>query len=367
MTWFSNPAMGGSTKTGYLYQIGPWPLEPNNEEWVFACALTPSDPDRYDEKTMVNRLHKTLRIPDLPVEILSLSHWNVNAIYAERYRVGRVFLVGDAAHKIPPWGALGMNTGIQDAQNLVWKLELALQDEQKYDSLLDTYHIERRPIGKQVGEWSLHNLLSHAGVMDVAMGLSNDKSVEENERNIAPLFDSSHQDHAAKRAAIDKAQKILDTEFKAPGVEVGWFYPSADRQNEGGQLRDGQLLPDGSLNYEFYIPTTVPGHFVPHAWLQKDGEKRAIFDLVPLNRLVLFVQEHGWEKLGDERVQYELIGDKGWTDVDGTWAEHCGVSKSGGVLVRPDGIVAWRGEKQWDSPEKWTTHIDELLCCIFAS
>jgi len=96
ITWFSNPELGGSTKTGYLYQIGPWPHEPGNEEWVFACALTPRDPESFDPETMIKRARQTLAIPDLPIELCSLSHWNVNAIHAERYRANRIFLVGDA-------------------------------------------------------------------------------------------------------------------------------------------------------------------------------------------------------------------------------------------------------------------------------
>jgi 2-polyprenyl-6-methoxyphenol hydroxylase-like FAD-dependent oxidoreductase len=171
ITWFSNPEMGGSTKTGYLYQIGPWPLEdlkPNDEEWVFVCALTDKDPKKFDQETMMRRLRETLAIEDLPVEVSSFSHWNVNAIYADKYRVGRIFLVGDAAHRIPPWGALGMNSGIVDINNVVWKLELALKDEKKYDALLDTYETERQPIGKRVGISSLHNCRNHAGVMDAA-------------------------------------------------------------------------------------------------------------------------------------------------------------------------------------------------------
>ncbi|KAK5078022.1 hypothetical protein LTR64_003573 [Lithohypha guttulata] len=80
ITWSTNPKMGGSTKTGYLYQIGPWPLQPGEEEWVFACGVTEHDPERFDQQTMIDRLRRTLNIADLPVELRSFSHWNVNAI-----------------------------------------------------------------------------------------------------------------------------------------------------------------------------------------------------------------------------------------------------------------------------------------------
>jgi len=106
ITWFTNPEMGGSTRTGYLYQTGPWPeamTMPEKEEWVFACGLTGADAVDFDEERMVARLKKTLGIADLNVDLLSFSHWTVNALYAERWRVGNLFLVGDAAHRIPPW------------------------------------------------------------------------------------------------------------------------------------------------------------------------------------------------------------------------------------------------------------------------
>lgn len=370
ITWFSNPEMGGSTKTGYLYQIGPWPLstlQPEEEEWVFACALTDKDPKKFDEETMTKRLRETLAIKDLPVEMLSFSHWNVNAIYASKYRINRIFLVGDAAHRIPPWGALGMNTGIQDVQNLIWKLELAIKASpneeggKKFEKLLDTYEIERQPIGKRVGISSLHNCRNHAGVMDAALGVSTSQSTAENVKNMNEFFTPSSPSYAQKHAAIDAAQKTLDLEFKAPGTEIGWFYPSVDREGEGGDTHGGQLLENGELNSEVYVATTVPGHFVPHAWVEKDGERKAVFDLVPRSKLLLIGGKKGWEGLCDERVEVEVIGSEGWRDVDGTWKELKGVSETGAVLVRPDGIVAWRGEMGGFTKESWKKHLGDLL------
>ena len=111
--WFINPELGGSIETGYLYHIGPYPILPETEEWVFACARLPFERVHpFNEHDMLKRLDQTLKIPDLKVELLSLSHWFVNAKVAERYgsKGGRVFLVGDAAKRIPPWGALGMSS-----------------------------------------------------------------------------------------------------------------------------------------------------------------------------------------------------------------------------------------------------------------
>ena len=218
ITWFSSPEMGGSTRTGYLYQIGPWPhCTPEQEEWVFVCGLTDADPKRFDEATMLKRLKSTIRIPEPEVEILSFSHWDVNAIYAEKWRKGRLFLVGDSAHRIPPWGALGMNSGIQDAQNLVWKLGLALADPGKYEALLDFYEAERLEVGRRVGTTSLNNMRSHSNVMDGALGISAAKSAEENEEAAAPFWEPNHSQYEMKRRAVQEASRRLDSEFNAPG------------------------------------------------------------------------------------------------------------------------------------------------------
>ena len=81
-------------------------MDPKTEEWVFACARLPHEQVRpFNEEDMIERLHRTLQIPNLEVEMLSLSHWSVNSKVAAKYRSdgGRIFLVGDAAHKVPPW------------------------------------------------------------------------------------------------------------------------------------------------------------------------------------------------------------------------------------------------------------------------
>ncbi|KAH9936107.1 FAD binding domain-containing protein [Fomitopsis serialis] len=341
ITWFTRPDLGGGVRTGFLYQIGPWPAQPETEEWVLVCMPGAMNPERIDSEAMANRVRETLQLPDLPIDMLSLSPWNVNAIYAERYRpTKRVFLAGDAAHRIPPWGALGMNTGVQDVTNLIWKLALALQDEAKYDALLDIYDTERKPIGERVGRTSLYNLRSHSLVMDAALGMSADNSPEQNWAALKPYFDPTHP-----------GTQTLDSEFKAPGAEVGWFYPSADFDGEGARSRhDGQLTEAGELATEFYYPSTIPGHNVPHAWLQNhgvaQGRRVAVFDLIPLRQMLLLARQRdvGWEQLEGDLVHVEVVGEGGdWVDADGEWARQCGVSERGAVVVRPDGIVAWRG------------------------
>jgi 2-polyprenyl-6-methoxyphenol hydroxylase-like FAD-dependent oxidoreductase len=97
------------------------------------------------EQRCLELLHAALGVDDLSVEIQDVMHWQASANTAERFRDGNIFLVGDAAHVMPPHGGFGGNTGVQDAQNLAWKLAWVLQGEAHPD-LLQTYESERRPV-----------------------------------------------------------------------------------------------------------------------------------------------------------------------------------------------------------------------------
>src|SRR5262249_59749348 len=76
------------------------------------------------------------------------SIFRTRVCLADQYRKGRVFLAGDAAHVFPPFGGQGLNTGIQDADNLAWKLAAVINGAAA-QALLDPYHVERHPIGRQ--------------------------------------------------------------------------------------------------------------------------------------------------------------------------------------------------------------------------
>ena len=104
-------------------------------------------------------IRKGVGVPDLDVSVLGVSPWQASAIVADRYRVGDVFLAGDAAHEMPPTGGFGLNTGVQDVHNLAWKIAAVLRGKAD-DRLLDSYHAERQPFGQIVTQNSLANALS---------------------------------------------------------------------------------------------------------------------------------------------------------------------------------------------------------------
>ncbi|KAK5042880.1 hypothetical protein LTR84_012413 [Exophiala bonariae] len=370
ISWLVNPKLRGSRGSGYLYHLGPYyPTREKKEEWVLASPKHPEDPVEFDEKTMVERIRRSLEIPDLDLSLRSISNWTVNAKVAERYRSegGRIFLVGDACHRVPPWGALGMNSGIQDAHNLIWKLGLALKSGQptKYSNFLDTYEKERRPIAQRVARNSLHNMLNHNNIMDGALDITAETSTEENLASVAAYFDESHELYKEKRERVRQAAADLDNEFHAPGIEIGWFYESADINGEGLAARHGgQLLADGTFDINNYHPSTIPGHHVPHSWLRKGDTTISTRDLVELDKFVLLTGKSGiWESVPNDLIHVQVIdGEAGWTDIEGTWAQLRGVDEDGAVLIRPDGIVAWRARNsEPSSTSKLTALVQSLL------
>ena len=82
-------------------------------------------------------------IGDHPMQIHKITRWSLEGVLASAFRAGRVFLVGDAAHRHPPTGGLGLTSAIHDAHNLCWKLAAVLGG-QASEALLDTYEAERQ-------------------------------------------------------------------------------------------------------------------------------------------------------------------------------------------------------------------------------
>jgi putative polyketide hydroxylase len=135
MTNIISERMGG----GYVAVNG-------RDLWLLHVHLEPADrPENFNQVVAEDLVRRAAGVPDLEVEILSIGFWTMSAQIAERFRARRVLLVGDAAHRTTPVGGLGMNTDLQSAHNLIWKLAAVLNGAAG-EPLLDTYEAERRPI-----------------------------------------------------------------------------------------------------------------------------------------------------------------------------------------------------------------------------
>ena len=240
-------------------------------------------------------------VPDLPVTILGLAPWTASAVVADAYAHGRIFLAGDAAHEMPPTGGFGLNTGVQDVHNLAWKLAGVLQGWAA-PALLDTYDIERRPVGRVITEQALNNSISMGRLGGETRGFAR------------PEF-------------LNEQGMIFGASYESPAI-----------------IPDGTPAPAYANAVTDYTPSARPGGRAPHAWLERDGVRVSTIDLVG-KRFALLASGPGWREAATSIAELPLdvftVGhDLG--DSDGGWHASYGVRRGGAVLVRPDGYVAWR-------------------------
>ncbi|XUM02818.1 FAD-dependent oxidoreductase [Streptomyces venezuelae ATCC 10712] len=293
----------------------------NAERWVFHAPWHPERGETLEEFTderCREHIRRAVGVPDLHVEITGRAPWHAAERIAERYAAGRVFLAGDSAHEMPPTGAFGSNTGIQDAHNLAWKLSAVL-DGWAGPDLLASYDAERRPVA------------------EATSARASSRSVEH-----------SHPGYAPGPGAGGKRGGILN-------VALGYRYP---RGAVLGADPAVPVVPDGlDLSGE-------PGSRAPHLWLDRAGERVSTLDLYERTPVLLSTAGAvgGWhtaaarvaERLGVPLASYR-IGTGPDAELfpvdDADWARAHGVTAQGAVLVRPDGFVAWRSEGSSEDPE----------------
>jgi 2,4-dichlorophenol 6-monooxygenase len=351
ITWQINPEGEGSWGSGALVKMGPtW--DRHSEEWVVHFAFRPDDPERFDEEKIVPRIRTLFKLPDLEMRVLKVSHWILDRIHAEKFRVGRVFLAGDAAHRQPPTTGLGLNSAVHDAQNICWKLAEVVNGRAS-DALLDTYESERQPVAIDNADWALQAFQNFACI-DISMGLFPGAPPEAHMAAFATFFSDTRLG-AASRARFREVINTQRIEFQAHDVEIGYWY------------EDGALVPDGTEAAERdpfgaeYHPTTRPGHRLPHAWLQ-DGENRlSTHDLIRPGGFALIAGADGadWvaaaQKIAAETgitIQARAVDGQDLADSDGQWAQVNQIEPTGAVFVRPDHHIAYRSVTAVSDPEE---------------
>ena len=286
-----------------------------------------------------------LKLPNIDPKVHKVSHWILERVVAQKWRYGDIFLAGDAAHRQPPTSGLGLNTGIQDAYNLTWKLAEVLAGRAG-DALLESYETERKPVSTDGADWALLAFMNH-GVIDAGIGLAPGVPVEVNRAAFEALFSDTRVGRAL-RARAEIAIGTQAWEFQAHDVEIGFTY-------EGGAVVD-----DGSASVErddmgrIYTPSTKPGHRLPHAWLGHDGRRISTHDITGAAGafgLIIGSEGDSWaraaitaEKFGI-RINVARIG-AGYTDPDGVWAQVGQIGQRGAVLIRPDNHVGWRSSSR---------------------
>jgi 2-polyprenyl-6-methoxyphenol hydroxylase-like FAD-dependent oxidoreductase len=268
------------------------------------------DASEIDDRELINRAAGA----PVDAEIILRQPWTAgHALVAQSFGRDRVWLVGDAAHLFTPTGGLGMNTGVDDAVNLAWKLAAMVQGWGG-PKLMSTYETDRRPIGQR------------------NLGFAKSFAVSVGTFDVSEAAEQDNSDGAAERRKL--GTHLADhgeREFIIPGIVLGVRY-------EGSAI----IWPDGTPPttddpYD-YVPSARPGSRAPHVWL-RDGSALcdhfgAGFTLLrlaadtPVDSLVEVAQESGVPvsvfEPADDAVRERYAANL--------------------ALIGPDGHVVWRGD-----------------------
>jgi 2,4-dichlorophenol 6-monooxygenase len=297
----------------------------HDREWVYMHGW---DPETQPVETIDGAalVRQALADPDVDFEVLSISTWHMSAQVAERYRHGRVFLVGDAAHRFPPTGGLGLNTGVADVHNLVWKLA-GVEAGWMAPEVLDSYESERKPVAQFNCDQSMHNAFK---LVEIPMALGAVDGVAE---STAAMHDTLAD--PVRRAGVEAAIANQAIHFDLLGLQLGHTY-------------DGPLVvPDGSDPVMLdepardYVPSTRPGGRLPHGWMADGTSTLDLVDpVVPtfLVRQGSQIEEPGGS--GGPGVPFVVAS----CPVD-VWDASFGLDSHTYLIVRPDQHIAFRGPK----------------------
>lgn len=250
---------------------------------------------------------------DAPYTVEHKDLWVRKRTVADRFMDGRVFLAGDSAHAHPPNGGLGMNTGIQDAFDLGWKLAAAL-DGWGGPALLESYDHERRPASARAAEVSFKNY---------------QRLISAGQR--AEIYSDTPDGEAARRAIGARLVEENEKSWHPVGVHLGYIYHPSPIV-----VPDGTGKPaDDTFGYQ---PTAFPGARAPHAWLSPG--RRSTLDLFGSGFVLLNFSGAPTEAI--ERAAASRGVPLAVHRIDNQ--KVAALYRRALVLVRPDGHVAWRDD-----------------------
>ncbi len=254
----------------------------------------------------------------IDIEIIEVAAWQPYEQVADQFQCGRIFLVGDSGHTMPPFKAGGANTAIQSAHNLAWKLAAVLGGTAD-PALLTTFHAERHPVGRFAAHQSLTGpTLALIDLDDQGPGLPPEEE--------ASMF-----------------SLLIGYQYRSAAVMTG---------------QPGPADPDAACLVDEL--RGQPGTRVPHAWVQRGGRRVSTLDLLGRNFTVLTAGDGApWFEAAAAAstalgvpIAVHQIGPAGDVlDPDGAWAKATELSSGGALLVRPDDFVGWRADRLPGNPE----------------
>lgn len=306
----------------------------NHDRWVFHLSYDPekNKVEDFSPEKCETLLKLALGLPDIDIEIESVLPWEPTVRVAEAFQHGRVFLAGDAAHQMPPWGGQGATTGIADVHNLAWKLGAVLHG-QATPALLQTYDAERLPIGRLVSDES-GAASGEDGLISLKKSIPRILALIRRIPRIAGygyVYSSRAIDESDNTPLFHKIARVLPTPTWALGL-------------------------CGNAGFR-----------APHIWVELNGRRISTLDLFTKNFVVIAGSEgQGWCHAASsvaisskvDIIAYIAGHDNELRAPDGQWEYAASISPKGAVLVRPDGFVAWRS---WSMPPNVEQKLEEVL------
>jgi 2-polyprenyl-6-methoxyphenol hydroxylase-like FAD-dependent oxidoreductase len=297
------------------------------DRWELTVPAEPWDDVPADDRC-AELVRAVVGLPELPLVITNAAMWDTGALVATRFREGRVLLLGDAAHAIPPTGGLGANTGVQDAHNLAWKLAAVLAGIGG-ERLLDTYDAERRPV-------AVTTMRDHIDRAEVI------KAVRYRGGSLATV----PQPH-------DYESIVFGYRYRSEAVMV------EDWGNDA-PLEDPRT------------PSGRPGTRAAHLEIERAGRRCSLLDLFGRNFVVLTGSSDGkWRAAGQRAAAvvgatvpcYAVGPHAEWRAPEGELQRSYGIDDVGAVVVRPDGFVGWRSVRGVRDPSGALEHVMRRLLC----
>lgn len=331
--------------------IKPW------TQWVLVLICRPGTTKiTASVEEILTRAKELIGDESIDLKLKNMSIWRTNECYAQQYSKGRVHCLGDAVHRHPPQNGLGSNTCIQDAYNLAWKTAYVLKGLAG-PSLLDTYSVERQPIGRYIVGRANDTGRLHLALFKT-LGLT--EADPERKAEVAAQFSQDSVEAEERRHAFRQAVRNLEEERHALGAEMNQAYESmAVYCNDETSETKAQLPDDEHQRCTHHVRSTTPGFRVPHAWLGEPGrvdegpKMLSTIDLCGHGRFTLLTGIGGKQKwagsvneatkaTGVDIAVFAIGWGQDFNDTFSQWYDVREVEEDGAVLVRPDRTVAWR-------------------------
>ncbi|MCC2336996.1 FAD-dependent monooxygenase [Bacillus tropicus] len=297
----------------------------NERRWIYHVSYDPlkgEQPEDFTIERCKQIIQTAIGSTNVEPEIVSVLPWEASESTATKFQDNRIFLVGDSAHIMPPTGGFGSNTGIQDAHNLAWKLAAVIKGKAK-PKLLETYHEERYPVAKLT--------------TDYASSL---------------LFRAANREEGS----LNKMDGLA--------VTVGYQYCSE-------AIIDDSVTPH---RMDIVQLNGRSGTRAPHFVGIYEGKEVSVLDLLGNDFVLLTGAENGsWAesahtvsvKLGVNIKVYRVGLSGNFIDQEDIFSKLYGIENGGAVLIRPDGFIGWRSEKEVSNLDTVLNEVMNHLLCNF--